>query len=336
MATHRQIVLAAKPAGMPKESDFELVENPIPTPKPGEFVVRNEYLSVDPYMRGRMRGVDTYTPAFRMREPMAGGAVGRVVESRHPEYAVGDVVVTMQGWREYGVSDGGDARKVDALVVPLSAYLGVLGMPGFTAWYGLHRIGEPKRGETLVVSAAAGAVGSLVGQLGKRAGCRVVGTVGSAAKADHLTGALGFDAAIDYRACGDLTAALRDACPGGIDIYFENVGGAMLEAVLTCANVGARIAVCGMVSQYNLDVPDPGPRNLFELITKRILMQGFLIRDHGNLLPEFVGEVGPLVGEGAIRYRETIVDGIENAPRAFIELLSGGNVGKMLVRLPVA
>jgi hypothetical protein len=256
-----------------------------------------------------------------------------VVRSNHPRFAPGDGVLSMLGWREWFVSDGEGLTVVDRSQAPLSAYLGVLGMPGFTGWYGLKEIGKPRAGETLVVSGAAGAVGSLVVQVGKILGCRVVATAGSDAKCAWLTGELGADVAINYRAAGDLHAALQKACPDGIDVYFENVGGPMLEAVLRLLNPFARIPLCGMISQYNLEQPEPGPRYLFMLVRNRALMQGFIISDHWDRYPEFLAEVGPWVKTGRVRYQETVVDGIENAVTAFLGLFSGDNTGKMLVRL---
>ncbi len=322
--TNRSLVLASRPVGVPKESDFRIEEAAIPELAEGQFLVRNVYMSVDPYMRGMMRGVEIgATPS--------GGAVGQVIESRNADFAEGSLVVSNQSWREHALCTA--AERIDPQVSPLSAYLGVVGMPGFTAWYGLTRIGQPQPGETVVVSAAAGAVGSLVGQIAKIKGCRVVGTAGSAAKCAHLTDDLGFDAAIDYRSTDDLPGALREACPDGIDVYYENVGGQMLEAVIELANADARVPICGMISQYNLESPDPGPRNLFNIVGKRMLLQGFLIRDHEERKPEFVREVAPWISEGKVKYAETVRDGVENAPDAFIELFQGGNVGKMLVRL---
>lgn len=330
---NRQIVLAARPAGWPKDSDFRLEETPIPEPGPGQFQARNIYMSVDPYMRGRMNDSKSYVPPFQIGKPLDGGAVGRVLASNHPSFAAGDYVTSMFGWREYFVSGGENIRKIDPRLAPLSAYLGVLGIPGFTGWYGLQKIGQPKIGETLVVSAAAGATGSLVGQLGKTLGCWVVGTAGRDDKCAWLTKELGFDAAINYKTAGDLHAALREACPKGVDIYFENVGGPMLDAVLRLINPHARIPLCGMISQYNLQIPDPGPRFLAMMIVNRALMQGFIISEHFDLLPQFIAEVGPLLQAGKIKYQETIVEGIENAPKAFLGLLKGENSGKMLVKV---
>ncbi len=330
---NRQIVLAARPVGWPKESDFRLEETPIPEPGPGQFLARNIYMSVDPYMRGRMNDRKSYVPPFQIGQPLQGGAVGRVAKSSHPKFAEGDYVSSLLGWREWFVSGGEGVSKIDPQLAPLSAYLGVLGVPGFTGWYGLKEIGKPKASETLVVSGAAGATGSLVGQVGKILGCRVVGTAGSDDKCAYLTAELGFDAAINYKTAGDLYDALRRACPQGIDIYFENVGGAMLDAVLRLLNPYSRIPLCGMISQYNLEVPDPGPRFLASMIINRTLLQGFIISDHFDRYPEFLREVGGWLKAGRLKYRETIVEGVENAPKAFLGLLKGENLGKMLVKV---
>jgi len=329
---NRQIVLAARPAGMPKPADFRLETTPVPEPGPGQILVRNIWMSVDPYMRGRMSDRKSYAPSFEVGKAMEGRAIGRVVKSRHPAFEEGAAVSSMLGWREYFVSNGEGLNVVDPSL-PLSAYLGVLGIPGFTGWYGLKAIGKPNAGETLVVSGAAGATGSLVVQMGKILGCRVVGTAGSDDKCAHVMRGLGADAAINYRKAGDLLDALRPACPKGIDIYFENVGGPLLDAVLRLLNPFARIPLCGMISQYNLDPPEPGPRYLFSIIGNRARMQGFIISDHLSLYPEFLAEVGGWLKAGRIKREETVVEGIENAPKAFLGLFSGDNLGKMVVRL---
>jgi NADPH-dependent curcumin reductase CurA len=329
----RHVLLSARPSGAPKPSDFRLEEITVPDPGPGEVLVRNIYMSVDPYMRGRMNDRKSYAPSWQLGRPADGRAIGEVLQSRNDRFKPGDCVASMLGWREHFVSSGEGLRVVDRSVAPLSAYLGVLGMPGFTGWYGLKEIGRPKAGETLVVSGAAGAVGSLVVQLGKIWGCRVVGTAGTDAKCAWLAKELGADAAINYRTAGDLHQALARACPDGVDIYFENVGGPMLDAVLRLLNPFARIPLCGMISQYNLEPPEPGPRYLFSLIGNRVLMQGFIISDHFARYPEFLAEVGPWVKAGRIKWEETVVEGIERAVGAFIGLFGGENTGKMLVRL---
>ena len=331
--TSKQVVLAARPSGTPKASDFRMETVQVPDAGPGEVLVRNLYMSVDPYMRGRMNDRKSYAPPWQIDKPADGRAIGEVVQSQHPQLKVGQHVASMLGWREHFVSNGDGLQPVDRSLAPLGAYLGVLGMPGFTGWYGLKEIGKPKAGETLVVSGAAGAVGSLVVQMGKILGCRVVATAGTAEKCEWLTRELGADAAINYRTAGDLTAALGKACPSGVDIYFENVGGAILDAVLRLINPYARIPLCGMISQYNLDVPEPGPRYLFSLIGNRALMQGFIISEHFARYPEFLAEVGPWLKAGRLRYQETVVDGIDRAVEAFLGLFRGDNTGKMLVRL---
>ena len=283
-------------------------------------------------MRGRMNDRRSYAKPWEVGQPADGRAVGVVLKSSAPGLAAGDRVASMLGWREHYVAKAEGLNKLDPSV-PLSAYLGVLGVPGFTGWYGLKEIGKPKAGETLVVSGAAGATGSLVVQVGKILGCRVVGTAGTEAKCAWLTKELGADVAINYRTAGDLYEALRKACPSGIDVYFENVGGAMLDAVLRQINPQARIPLCGMISQYNLEVPEPGPRYLFSMIGNRARMQGFIISDHMQRYPEFLAEVGGWLKAGRIKYDETIVDGIDNAVTAFLGLFQGDNTGKMVVRL---
>ena len=332
MTVNRQIVLAARPPDMPTLASFRLEETAMPEPGAGEVLVRNIYMSVDPYMRSRMRDRKSYAPPWTVGQPCDGRAVGRIVRSNNPKLAAGDYVASMLGWREYFVSSGQGLNRLDLSLAPLPAYLGVLGVPGFTGWYGLKEIGRPKAGETLVVSGAAGATGSLVGQMGKILGCRVVGTAGTDDKCAHLTRDLGFDAAINYRKAGDLHEALRQACPDGVDVYFENVGGAVLDAVLRCLNPFARVPLCGMISQYNQETPEPGPRYLFSMVGNRVLMQGFIISDHFERYPEFLREAGGWLKAGRLKHQETIVEGIENAPRAFLGLFKGDNVGKMLVK----
>ena len=328
----RQVLLAARPAGAPRPSDFRLVEVDVPEPGPGEILVRNIYMSVDPYMRGRMNEKQTYAQAWQVGQPADGRAVGEVMTSRDPRFPTGALVVSNLGWREHFVSTGEGVLAIDRSLAPPSAFLGVLGVPGFTGWYGLKEIGKPKAGETLVVSGAAGATGSLVVQVGKILGCRVVGTAGTDDKCAWLTRDLGADAAINYRK-NDIETRLRVACPSGVDVYFENVGGAILDAVLGLVNPFARIALCGMISQYNLETPAPGTRNLRNMVGNRVLMQGFIISDHMKRYPEFLAEVGGWLKAGRIKYQETVVDGIERAVTAFLGLFSGNNTGKMVVRL---
>jgi NADPH-dependent curcumin reductase len=314
-----------------KESDFRIVEAPVPSPKDGQVLVRNRFLSLDPYMRGRMNEGRSYAAKAEIGQVMTGEGVGEVIESKNPRYSVGDTVTAHAGWQQYAVSDGSNLRKVDASVKPLSAHLGVVGMPGVTAWIGLLEIGRPKPGDTVVVAAASGAVGSVVGQLAKLARCRVVGIAGGREKCDYVVKELGFDACIDHRV-DDLKRALADATPNGIDVYFENVGGPIFDLVLARCNPFARIPLCGMVSQYNATDPY-GVRSLMMAVGMRIKLQGFIVSDHMNRWPEALQRLGQYVREGKIKYRETVTDGIENAPRAFIGLLKGENFGKQVVRV---
>ncbi|WP_037807560.1 NADP-dependent oxidoreductase [Amycolatopsis sp. La24] len=331
--TATEIRLAARPHGVPTMDTFDIVETEVPKPGPGQILVRNVVMSVDPAMRGRMNDVKSYSPPFVVGEAMQGGAVGEVIESTVDDFAVGDHVLHQAGWRTHAVLDAKRAVKVDDSVAPLSTYLGVLGMPGLTAYAGLLVSAEFKEGDTVFVSGAAGAVGSLVGQLARLKGAkRVIGSAGSAEKVRYLTEELGFDAAFNYKD-GPVAEQLAAAAPEGIDVYFDNVGGEHLEAAIASMNLHGRIAICGMISQYNATEPTPAPRNLVQLIAKRITMRGLLVLDHWHLMQEFVAEVAPLVASGEIKYSETFVDGIRNAPDAFLGLLSGANTGKMLVRL---
>lgn len=334
MATvNRQITLAARPVGLPKVSDFHLVYSPLPSPAAGEVLVRSVYLSLDPYMRGRMSELDSYVPPVAIGEVMTGGAVAFVVESDDPGFEVGDAVEGILGWQEYAVVRGSALRKLDPGLAAISTALGVLGLPGLTAYFGLLDICEPQPGETVVVSGAAGAVGMLVGQIAKLRGCRVVGVAGSDAKIAWLLDELGFDAAINYKSSGDLDGMLEDLCPGGIDVYFDNVGGAITDAVVRRINTGARIAVCGQVSQYNLEQPELGPRWLGQLIVKQAKMQGFLISRYTARFSEGCAQLAAWLREGKIKYREDVAKGIEAAPQAFIGMLQGKNQGKQLVQL---
>ena len=330
--TAQEIRLASRPEGEPRPENFELAEAPMPGPGEGEVLVRNSYLSVDPYMRGRMRDVKSYIPPFQVGEVLDGGAVGRVVASNSDDLQEDDWVESMNGWREYYTAKGDSLRKIDPALGPVSTALGVLGMPGLTAYAGIHEIGKAREGETVLVSAAAGAVGSVAGQLARIAGCRVVGSAGSQEKVDYLTSELGFDAAFNYRDV-DLSQALREHCPDRIDVCFENVGGDHLEAALgRMANFG-RVALCGMISAYNLEEPPAGPRNIAALLVNRVTVRGFIVMDHYDMLPRFAQEVARHVKSGELRYRETVVEGIENMPEAFIGLLGGENIGKMLVKV---
>jgi NADPH-dependent curcumin reductase CurA len=328
----REIQLAARPHGEPKPSDFRLVEVELPDPGPGEILVRNTYMSVDPYMRGRMNDAKSYVPPFALDRAMDGGAVGEVVASQADGIAVGDTVLHQLGWREHAVLPAGQARKVQAGGIPASAYLGVLGMPGLTAYVGLLDIAALREGDVVFVSGAAGAVGSLAGQIAKLRGHTVIGSAGSAEKVAHLTDDLGFDAAFNYKD-GPVAQQLAAAAPGGIDVYFDNVGGEHLEAAIGAANTYGRFALCGAISVYNETEPAPGPRNMFLAVGKRLTLRGYIISDHWDRLGALHQEVGPAVADGTIRFRETVVEGLENAPQAFIDLLRGANVGKMVVKL---
>jgi NADPH-dependent curcumin reductase CurA len=332
MSTNREIHLASRPQGWPTAENFRLVQTEVPTPGPGQLVVRNQFMSVDPYMRGRMNDVKSYVPPFALDAPLDGGAVGEVVASEAAGFAQGDTVLHGLGWREYALVDAKAARQVDPDLAPVSAYLGVLGMTGLTAYAGLLDVAAMKPGETVFVSGAAGAVGSMVGQIAKlRGAARVVGSAGSPAKVERLR-ALGFDAAFDYHD-GPVRDSLRAAAPDGVDVYFDNVGGEHLEAAIGAMNPHGRAAICGMIAQYNATEPPAAPRNLALLIGKRLTLRGFLVGDHGHLRGQFVQEVAGWLRAGKIAYDETVVDGIENAPAAFLGMLRGENLGKMLVRL---
>jgi NADPH-dependent curcumin reductase len=328
---NRQVLLRARPSGMPKVSDFELVETAVPAPADGEIVCRTIYLSLDPYMRGRISGAQSYAASVSPGQVIVGGTVGEVIESRHPSFNEGDLVQGYDGWQAYGLSKGVGVRTLDPKEAPISTALGVLGMPGMTAYVGLLDIGQPKPGETVVVSAASGAVGSAVGQIAKIKGCRAVGIAGSADKCDYAVRELGFDDCVNYRA-GDLRQALRAACPSGIDVYFENVGGDILRAVLELANLNARIPLCGLISEYNaLDAP-AGP-NWRTLLVNRVTVKGFIVSDHIVRMPEFLADCSRWIREGKLKYREDVVAGLDKAPEAFIGLLQGKNFGKLLVRV---
>jgi NADPH-dependent curcumin reductase CurA len=327
---NRQQWLVSRPQGAVTLENFKLVEMPLEPLADGHFRVRNHFLSLDPYMRGRMNESKSYAAPQPLDEVMIGGTVGEVVESKHPGFAVGKKVVAMFGWQEYGTSDGTGVYQVDDTHVPLSAYLGAVGMPGVTAWYGLNRIIEPRAGQTIVVSAASGAVGSVVGQLAKLAGCRAVGIAGGADKCRYVVEELGFDACVDYKA-GNLYKDLKAVTPDGIDGYFENVGGAVLDAVLARMNPFGRIAVCGMIAGYDgAPVPLSQPSII---LTMRLLVQGFIVSEHMELWPEALKALGTLVAQGKLRYRESIAEGIEQAPSALMGLLKGQNFGKQLVKL---
>ncbi len=329
----REIHLKQRPTGVPTGDDFALVTVDLPAPNAGQVLVRNLFMSVDPYMRGRMVDRKSYTPPFQIGEPLTGGCAGQVIESHHEKFAVGDYVLSSQGWREAYLSDGGDLRPIDPLIAPVQAFLGTVGMPGQTAYFGLLDIGQPQPGETVFVSAAAGAVGSVVCQIAKIKGCRVVGSAGSQAKIDWLVEELGVDAAFNYKQSDNLTATLREHAPDGVDVYFENVGGEHLQAALANLNQHGRVPVCGMISGYNDERPEAGPTNLSSIIGKRLTLQGFIVSDYADRTAEFYADMREWVERGDVQSRETIVEGIENAPEAFIGLFSGENIGKMLVKI---
>ncbi len=328
---NRQIVLQSRPVGMPTAANFALVESAVAQPGEGEVLARTLYLSLDPYMRGRMNEAKSYAAPVELGGVMTGQTVGEVVESRDAQFAPGEIVTGFGNWQGYAVLPGKALRKVDPALAPVTTALGVLGMPGMTAYVGLLDIGQPRPGDTVVVSAASGAVGSLVGQLAKIKGCRAVGVAGGAEKCRYVVEELGFDACVDHRAPG-LGQALARACPAGIDVYFENVGGAVLEAVWPLLNDFARMPICGLIAQYNDSAPRPGPE-LFSVLRKRLTLRGFIVSDHGARRGDFLRDVAAWLREGRVKYREDIVDGLERAPEALIGLLQGRNFGKLIARV---
>jgi NADPH-dependent curcumin reductase CurA len=334
--TNHKIVLASRPEGAPQPDNFRLEQGPAPEPRDGQVLLRTLWLSLDPYMRGRMSAARSYAKPVEIGERMEGGTVNEVVESRHPEFKPGDLVLGYAGWQDYAVSDGTGLRKLDPGRAPVSTALGVLGMPGMTAYTGLLTIGQPKGGETVAVAAATGPVGSLVGQIAKIKGCRAVGIAGGQDKCRYLVDELGFDAAVDHRS-KNFPDELRQACPKGIDVYFENVGGAVWDAVFPLLNDFARIPVCGLIAQYNMTELPPGPDRtpqLFrQVLTKRFTIRGFIVRDFADQAEAFGRDVSAWLQQGKIKYKEDVVEGLENAPQAFLGLLQGKNFGKLLVRV---
>jgi len=330
MATFQRIVLASRPRGEVLPDNFRIETVAIPELKEGEVLVRNHYLSLDPYMRGRMAEAKSYAAPQPLDQTMIGATAGQVVASKHPQFAEGELVAGMLGWAEMGVADGAMLRKVDVSQVPLSTSLGVLGMPGVTAWYGISQILLPEAGETVLVSAASGAVGSAVGQLAKLRGCRAVGVAGGPEKCAYVVDELGFDACIDYKA-GNLKADLAAATPDGIDCIFENVGGVVFDTALARTNAFARVALCGLIAGYNGE--DTSVRNLRFMLTNRMRVQGFIITEHMDMWPQGLGELAPLVAGGMLKYRESVAPGLAAAPEAFIGLLKGRNFGKQLVKM---
>jgi NADPH-dependent curcumin reductase len=335
-AKNRQIVLVSRPHGEPTPENFKLTDAPIPEIGQGQLLLKAKYLSLDPYMRGRMTDARSYVPPFAIGEPLGGGTVSEVMASNNPKFSAGDIVLAFGGWQEYSISDGSGLQKLDPKLAPISTALGVLGMPGLTAYAGLLNIGQPKEGDTLAVAAAAGPVGSAVGQIAKIKGCRVVGIAGGKRKTSYLVDELGFDAAVDHNSSNfkeDLTAA----CPKGIDIYFENVGGAVWDAIFPLLNNFARVPVCGLIANYNDTSLPAGPDRsvglMRSILVKRLRIQGFIVTDFAKQTPEFLREVSGWIREGKLKYREDVVEGLKNAPQAFIGLLKGANFGKLLVKV---
>jgi len=327
----REIHLVSYPTGVPTEANFSVVTSEIAALQEGQALVRNLYMSVDPYMRGRMSGRTSYVPPFELGKPLDGGAVGEVVESRSDLVKPGDAVLSRYGWREYFTAAASELQPVERGIEPLSVYLGALGMPGMAAWVGLNLV-DVKKGDIIYISGAAGAVGSVAGQLAKLRGCHTVGSAGSSDKVNYLVDECHYDSAFNYK-YGAISNMLSQAAPEGIDVYFDNVGGESLEAALTALRPHGRIIACGGISQYNADKPVPGPSNLFNMITKRLTWKGFIVGDSMKQMPEFLSEVGAFYREGKLKNRETVLKGIELAPEAFIGLFSGENIGKMVVDL---
>jgi len=328
-----EIHLISRPEGTPTKSNFKCVEVEVKEPSAGQFLVQNRWLSVDPYMRGRMRAGESYAEPFELNAPMQGGCVGKVVQSQNADYAIGDWVLGNQGWRTCWLSDGSDTTKIDVTTVSPQAYLGVLGMTGLTAYVGLLKIAELRDKEAVFVSAASGAVGSVVCQIAKAKNCFVVGSAGSAKKIKWLKDKVGVDEVINYKEVDDISAKLKELCPQGIDVYFDNVGGDHLKAAIDNLNTNGHITCCGMISSYNDQEPKPGPNNLMKLIGKQIRMEGFIVRDHLDKQDEFLRQMSQWIESGKVLWEETVTEGIENAPQAFINLFNGDKMGKSLVKL---
>jgi len=330
---NRKILFAKRPQGMPDESHFKMMEEEIPEINEGEVLIRSLYLSVDPYMRGRMSDAKSYAEPYEVGKPFIGGIVGKVTKSKNPRFQEGQFVEGRLEWAEYNVSDGSDIRKVNPEWGPITTALHVLGMPGLTAYFGLMLIGQPKEGETVVVSGASGAVGTIVGQIAKIKGCRVVGIAGADDKCRYLTEELGFDAAINYKSAENLRKAVKEACPAGVDVYFDNVGGKVSDAVMSRINFQSRTVICGQISQYNLEKPELGPRVAGQLLTTSSLMKGFIVSDYAEHNKEGLIQLSEWLKEGRIKYRENIVEGFENTVDAFLGLFRGDNIGKQLVKI---
>jgi len=333
LKTTQQIVLASRPAGMPDESTFQFEEREIGEVKDGEILLKTLYVSVDPYMRGRMREGKSYIEPFQLGKVIEGGSIGEVVESKSEQYKVGDVVIGGFGWQTYYKAGEKEVRKIDPALAPVSTHLGVLGMTGLTAYFGLLDIGKPKEGETVVISGAAGAVGSIVGQIAKIKGARVVGIAGSEEKISFLKDELNFDEVINYRTTEDMKAEIEKTCPNGVDVYFDNVGGEISDAIFTQLNRFARVPVCGAISAYNLEKADVGPRVQGFLIKNSVLMQGFTVGNYSDRFQEGAKQLAEWLQEGKVKYRETIREGFENIPDAFLDLFEGNNIGKLLVKV---
>lgn len=330
---NRQVLLAKRPKGLPDDSTFQFVETDIPEPGEGEVLVRTLYLSVDPYMRGRMSDAKSYAEPFKVGEPLTGGVVGEVVKSNAKNLSVGDIVTARLDWADYSVAKEDYVRKVDPNAAPITTALYVMGMPGLTAYFGLLDIGKPKEGETIVVSGAAGAVGSIVGQIAKLKGCRVVGIAGSEEKIAYLKDELGFDAVVNYKTTDNIREELKAACPDGIDVYFDNVGGEITDAVISLLNFHARVALCGQIAHYNDTKIEMGPRFLPYILKHSILIKGFIVSDYADRQEEGMNDLAQWLKEGKIKYKENIVEGLENAPDAFLGLFRGDNLGKQLVKV---
>ncbi|KPL60537.1 NADP-dependent oxidoreductase [Rossellomorea vietnamensis] len=331
--TQKQIQLVSRPEGMPVKEDFLYKDVEVPKPSKGEVLVKTLYLSVDPYMRGRMSDAKSYVAPFQLNEALSGGVVGEIVESQSEHFQKGDFVVGMLPWQEYSLANEKEVRSIDPDVAPISTHLSILGMTGLTAYFGLTDIGQPKEGETVVVSGAAGAVGSVVGQIAKIKGARVVGIAGSEEKVSYLTDTLGFDEGINYKTTDNIYKTLKEACPNGIDVYFENVGGEIGDAALSLLNKHARIPVCGAISSYNKTDRDLGPRVQSKLIKSSALMKGFVVNDYSDRFKEGATELGQWLSQGKLQYEETITEGLDNVTDAFLGLFQGKNIGKQLVKI---
>ncbi|CCF12685.1 SA1989 protein [Brevibacillus laterosporus GI-9] len=332
-AVNNQILLSSRPVGVPTRDNFTFIKSSIPEVNDNQLLIRTLYLSVDPYMRGRMNDQKSYIPPFQLDQVITGGVIGEVIETKSSKFQVGDVVLGLLGWQNYSVVDAGEVQKIDTNIAPITTALGVLGMPGMTAYFGLLDIGQPQAGETVVVSGAAGAVGMLVGQIAKIKGARVVGIAGSDDKVQYVTEELGFDAAINYKTTPNMQLALEKACPNGVDVYFDNVGGPISDAVLSLINQGARIPLCGQISLYNSEKQDIGPRVQVQLLKKTATMKGFLVTQYTDRYHEGMTQMAQWIKEGKIKYSENIVEGLENVPEAFLGLFTGENTGKQLVKV---